>query len=42
MMDTIIKENSITFKDLEKNIFRWICQIGQEFTKELIIERHKL
>ena len=35
-MDTMIKENGVTFKDLEKNIFRWICQIGQEFTKEFL------
>ena len=36
MMDTMIKENGVTFKELEKNIFAWICQIGQNFTKEFL------
>lgn len=36
MMDTMIKENGVTFKELEKNIFAWICRIGQEFTKEFL------
>ena len=36
MMDTMIKENGVTFKELEKNIFKWICQIGQDFTKEFL------
>ena len=36
MMDTMIKENGVTFKDLEKNIFHWICQIVQKFTKEFL------
>ena len=36
MMDTMIKENGVTFKELEKNIFQWVCQIGQEFTKEFL------
>lgn len=36
MMDTIIKENAVTFKDLEKNIFAWICRMGQEFTKDFL------
>ena len=48
-MDTMIKENGVTFKELEKNIFAWICRIGQEFTKEflerydkqLMVERDK-
>lgn len=35
-MKTMIAENSITFKELEKNIYKWICQIGQEFTKEFL------
>lgn len=35
-MDTMIKENGVTFKELEKNIFKWICQIGQDFTKEFL------
>lgn len=36
MMKTMIAENGVTFKTLEKNIFAWICQIGQNFTKEFL------
>lgn len=36
MMKTIIKENGVTFKDLEKNIYSWICQIGRQFTSEFL------
>lgn len=36
MMNTMIKENGVTFKELEKNIFKWICQIGRDFTKEFL------
>lgn len=36
MMNTIIKENGITFKELEKNIFQWICEMGRNYTKELL------
>ena len=35
-MKSMIKENGVTFKDLEKNIFAWICQIGREFTREFL------
>lgn len=35
-MNSMIKENGVTFKELEKNIFAWICQIGREFTKEFL------
>lgn len=36
MMSSMIKENSVTFKELEKNIYAWVCQIGREFTKEFL------
>ena len=36
MMNSMIKENGVTFKQLEKNIFAWICQSGQEFTKDFL------
>ena len=36
MMSSIIKENGVTFKELEKNIYAWVCQIGREFTKEFL------
>lgn len=35
-MKSMIKENGVIFKDLEKNIFAWICQIGREFTREFL------
>ncbi len=35
-MKLMIKENGVTFKQLEKNVFTWICQIGQEFTKDFL------
>ena len=41
MMKSMIKENGITFKELEKNIFRNICKIGQECTKELFEQYDK-
>ena len=36
MMNSMIKENGVTFKELEKNIYAWVCQIGREFTKEFL------
>lgn len=35
-MNTIIKENAITFKDLEQKIYKDICKIGQECTREFL------
>ena len=35
-MKSIITENGLTFKDLEKKIYAWVCQIGQEFTREFL------
>lgn len=32
----MITENSVTFKNLEKNIFAWICQNGCQFTQEFL------
>lgn len=36
MMKSMITENGLTFKELEKNIYSWICQIGRDFTKEFM------
>ena len=36
MMSLMIKENGVTFKELEKNIYAWVCQIGRKFTKEFL------
>ena len=35
-MSSMIKENGVTFKALEKNIYAWVCQIGRDFTKEFL------
>ena len=36
MMNLMITENGVTFKDLEKNIYAWVCQIGRQFTQEFL------
>ena len=36
MMKSMITENGVTFKELEKNIYSWICQIGRQFTREFL------
>lgn len=35
-MNTIIKDTTLTFKDLEKKIYTWGCQICQKFTREFL------
>ena len=42
MMKTMIKENGVTFKELEKNIYSWICQIGRQFTREFLERYDKM
>ncbi len=32
----MIKDNGLSFKDLEKKIYEWGCQICREFTKEFL------
>ena len=36
MMESMIAENEVTFKELEKNIYSWICEIGSQFTTEFL------
>lgn len=36
MMKTMITENGVTFKELEKNIYSWVCEIGRQFTGEFL------
>lgn len=36
MMNTIINEKGITFNQLEKEIFNYICRFGQELAKEAL------
>lgn len=35
-MDIMINDNALSFKDLEKKIYTWGCQICQEFTREFL------
>lgn len=45
MTKTMVNEKEITFKELEKEIYRIVCKIAQELTKELLeaydLELHK-
>ena len=36
MMEFMINEKAVTFKEIEKKIFVWGCQLCQEFTKEFL------
>ncbi len=36
MMKTMITENGVTFKELERNIYSWVCGIGRQFTGEFL------
>lgn len=36
MMNLMIDEGLVTFKDIEKEIFRWTCEIARETTRELL------
>lgn len=36
MMKTMITETGVTFKEVEKNIYAWVCQTGRQFTGEFI------
>jgi hypothetical protein len=41
MMDLIIKDKIITFKDLEINIFKYICQCGCEMARTILEDYDK-
>lgn len=32
MMNTIVDENLISFKELEQKIFNYVCELGREIT----------
>ena len=36
VMDTMLNEKGLTFKDFEKNTFEMICKAGQEYTKDFL------
>lgn len=40
-MDTIVEEKSITFKELEQKIFKYVCDIGIEITQKLLENKDK-
>ena len=41
MMNSMLDENGITFKKIEKEIFKLICEVGRDLTKD-ILERYDL
>ena len=40
-MKSMIAESGVTFKELEKNVYSWVCGIGCQFTGEFL-ERYDL
>lgn len=36
MMNTMLAEDGITFKEFEQKTFQMICEWGQQFTKEFL------
>ena len=40
-MNTIVKKDCLTFKDIEKEIFKYVCQIAVDLTKEFLTEYDK-
>ena len=40
-MEQMIKENTLTFKSLEKDIYKFICELGQRITKQILEDRDR-
>ena len=36
MMETMIKQNGLSFNDLEKEIYRNVCELGRNTTAEVL------
>ena len=36
-MNTIVDKDSLTFKDIEKEIFKYVCQIAVDITREFLM-----
>ncbi|MEI3340066.1 MAG: UPF0236 family protein [Eubacterium sp.] len=36
MMNTILAENLVSFKELEKKIFAFVCELGREITQIML------
>ena len=41
MMEVIIKDKIISFKELEQNIFKYICQCGCEMARIILEDNDK-
>jgi len=39
MMNTIVKEKLISFKELEQKVFKYVCELGCEITR-IILESY--
>lgn len=40
-MNNIVEKDSLTFKDIEKEIFKYVCQIAVEITQKVLLEYDK-
>ena len=40
-MNIIVKKDCLTFKDIEKEIFKYVCQIAVDLTKEFLVAYDK-
>ena len=36
MMNSIVEENRISFKELEQKIFAYVCELGREITRIML------
>lgn len=41
MMNTIIKEKVISFKEIEEKIYELACEAGRDYTKQILEEYDK-
>lgn len=40
-MNNIVEKYSLTFRDIEKEIFKYVCQIAVEITQKILLEYDK-
>ncbi len=40
-MNTIVEKDCLTFKDIEKEIFKYVCQMAVEITRKVLLEYDK-
>ena len=36
MIEPMIKQDGISFKELEQKIFRWICELGRQIPRAIL------